>query len=126
MKKRISVLVLVLAIIFSISASASVLRWDSGATIAPDASFSGIKATCSLSITTVDDNASVTGSMTLSKGGTTICTWSDLSGTGSPMFSRSCTSTKIVPGTYTLSYNLTIKSSLGTDRISDSATFVYR
>ncbi|BDF69236.1 hypothetical protein CE91St41_02170 [Oscillospiraceae bacterium] len=126
MKKRISAIALVLAMIFSISASAAVLRWDSGATIAPDVTFSGIKATCVLDITTGDDNATVTGSMTLSKGGTTICTWSGLSGSGDPTFSKSCTNTQIVPGTYTLSYNLTIKSSLGTDRISDSATFVYR
>ena len=125
MKKRMSAIVLVLAIIFSISASAAVPRWNSGATIIPDVSFSGIKATCSLDITTADKNASITGSMTLSKGGTTICTWNDLSGKGSPIFSRSCTSTKIVSGTYTLSYNLVITSSLGTDRISDSDTFTY-
>lgn len=126
MKKRISAIALTLAMIFSISASASVFRWDSGATITPEVYFSGIKATCGLDITTGDNNATITGSMTLARGGTTICTWNDLSGKGDPTFSRSCTSTQIVKGTYTLSYNITIKSSLGTDRISDSDTFTYR
>ena len=126
MKKRMSAIVLVLAMIFSISASAAVPRWNSGATITPEVYFSGIKATCALDITTGDSNAAITGSMTLSRGGTTICTWSDLSGKGDPTFSRSCTSTQIVKGTYTLSYSITIKSSLGTDYISDSDTFTYR
>lgn len=126
MKKRISAIVLVLAMIFSISASAITPRYNNDIDIIPDVSFSGIKATCVLDITTGDSSATITGSMTLSKGSTTICTWSDLSGKGDPIFSRSCTSTQIVTGTYTLSYNLTVKGVNGTDHVKNSVNFVYR
>lgn len=127
MKKRISAIVLVLAMIFSISASASVLRWKNDIDLTPDVAFSGIKATCSIIVSTGDDTAKVSGSMTLSKGGTTICTWSGLSGSGDPIvFSKACTNTQIVKGTYTLSYNLTVSGIHGTDYISDSDTFTYR
>lgn len=126
MKKRISALVLVLAMIFSISASASVLRWNNDIDITPDVTFSGIKATCYLDVSTNDSTATISGSMTLSKGSTTICTWSGLSGKGDTTFTKSCTNTSIVPGTYTLSYNLTVKGVRGTDYISDSFNFIYR
>ncbi len=126
MKKRISAVALILAMIFSISASAAVLRYKNDVDITPNATFSGIKATCTLVITTGDSSATTTGSMTLSKGNTTICTWSGLSGKGDPTFTKSCTSTLVVPGTYTLSYDLTVKGTKGTDYISDSFTFVYR
>ena len=107
MKKRISALVLVLALMASVTASA---RW--GETYACDRrlTFSGTTATCSVKVTANDSSTKINCTVKLMRGGT--ATW-PLTGTGS------ATLTKTMGCTSGQTYTLQITGTCGADRINE-------
>lgn len=119
MRKRISAAVLLLAMLFSVSAAAISPRWDSGARCTARVSFSGNSATCTLKVTTASSSDKITATITLTKDGRELASWVNYTGTGELEFSKSITNANVTSGTYRMSYHVVITGSGGTDTIDD-------
>lgn len=105
MKKRVAILVLVLAMILAIPANAAEAR---AAVIQPGLSFTGTKANCSLVVVGDLGTESISATITLEQGTTTLATWY-VDDIGELVFSNS-TVTAPKGGTYTLTANVTINN----------------
>lgn len=129
MKTKVCSMLLLVALVFSLSINASAANreevsplYDAAAYCTPVLTFSGKNATCSLSIRAKESSGKITATMTLYKiepNGilTRITSWSNLTGTGSLNISKPYS----VPSTgynYRLSVSGTIKDSTGTHSIS--------
>ena len=120
MKKRVSALVLALALVFSVSAAAVTTRYTNPIDVWPDivASRSGVK--CSVDIApTPGTRLTVSGTVTLYRDGEYVTTWS----VSSPEFKETYTPT--LRGTYRMDYNITVKGPAGTDHLTGSKTDTY-
>ena len=108
MKKRISALVLVLALMASVTASA---RWEDTYTISPTLTFSGTTAVCGVTIIAENSSVDIDCTVKLMRGGSTIATW-PLSGKGQATLNKTmgCTSGQ--------TYTLQITGTVGRDSIS--------
>ena len=114
MKKRISVLVLMLALLASVTAHAAV-NWDGTFNCDRKLSFRGTTAECFVEVEANEDTARIDATVKLMRGGSTVATW-PLTGTGSATLTETmgCTSGQ----TYTLQVTGTVSGSFGTDNIS--------
>ena len=127
MVKRILTMALVVAVLFSLSLSASA-RWDGADQCSVSLSFWGSTASCSAIITANERTAKVTASISLyrvnSNGTLSNCaTWPVKTGTGKLSLSGSY-SRAVSGNTYRLIVSGTIKDSTGTHSISASDTEV--
>lgn len=114
-QKRIPALFLALFLTLSLSVAAATPRYVVTIRCTPGLSFSRNTATCSL-VTTAQKGASITGTLTLYRGGLTLKTW-DIDGTTSVSFSDTYTVTRGY--TYKLVADLTVSGSAGKDNISE-------
>lgn len=129
MKAKVGSMLLVVAMVLSLSISASAAAggdispmYDSAGRCSPSLIFSGKTATCIVKVDANESTAKITATMTLYKiesNGilTRITSWSNLTGTGSLNISKPYS----VPSTgynYRLSVSGTIKDSTGTHSIS--------
>ena len=108
MKKRISALVLVLALMASVTASA---RWDDAHSIDYSLTFSGTTAVCGVTIIAENSSVNIDCTAKLMRGGTIIESW-PLKGTGYVTLTgtKGCTSGQL--------YTLQITGNVGRDPIS--------
>lgn len=105
MKKRVAILVLVLAMVLAIPAYAAENRV---ALIHPGLSFTDTKANCSLIVSGDLGNESISATITLKRGETTLETWY-VDDIGELVFTNN-TVTAPKGGTYTLTANVTINN----------------
>ena len=103
MKRRVAMLVLVLAMIMAVPTYAVETR---AAIIQPGLSFSGTKANCSLIVAGDLGNEEISATITLNRGTTNLATWY-VDDIGELVFSNN-TVTAPKGGTYTLTANVTI------------------
>ena len=108
MKKRISALVLVLALMASVTASA---RWNDTSSIDCNLTFSGTTANCLVSIFAENTSTDINCTVKLMRGGRTIATW-PLTGTGR------ATLTKTMGCTSGETYTLQVTGTVGRDSIN--------
>ena len=108
MKKRISALVLVLALMASVTASA---RWDDTHSIDYSLTFSGTTANCFVRIVANDTSTDIDCTVKLMRSGTIIASW-PLTGKGRATLTETmgCTSGQL--------YTLQITGNVGRDPIS--------
>ena len=108
MKKRISALVLVLALMASVTASA---RWDDAHSVDCSLTFSGTTAVCGVTITANNSSTNIDCTVKLMRGGSTIATW-PLTGTGYATLNKTmgCTSGQ--------TYTLQVTGTVGRDSIN--------
>lgn len=120
MKKRVSALVLVLALIFSVSAAAVTPR--SANPIRPKATLTvnSSGALCELEINPSGVTVSVSGTVSLYRDGNFVKSWS----VTSDSFSETYTS-GITRGLYRMDYNVTVKGPYGSDSVKGSTTYDY-
>ena len=112
MKKRISALVLVLALMASVTASA---RWGDTYSCNRSLTFSGTTANGSVKIDAESSSTKIDCTVKLMRSGTAIATW-PLTGTGS------ATLTKTMGCTSGQTYTLQITGTCGADRINEYVT----
>lgn len=108
MKKRISALVLVLALMASVTASA---RWSDTGAIDCGLTFSGTTANCLVNIIANDSSTNINCTVKLMRGGSTIATW-PLTGKGQ------ATLTKTMGCTSGQTYTLQVTGTVGRDSIN--------
>ena len=121
MAKRISSVVVLLILVFSLSISASA-RWDNAYRCVPTLDFSGHSISCAASITPTEATAKITASMVLyrvnSNGTLSTCaTWPNKTGTGYLSLSGRYPSAQS-GGTYRLVVTGTVKDNTGSHSIS--------
>lgn len=120
MKKRVSALVLALAIIFSISAAAATPRnvnpFNHRAVVV--ASSSGVVCTLNI-LPTPGTKLTVSGTVTLYKNDSYLTSWS----VTSTSFKQ--TYTPGAKGTYRMDFDITVKGSAGSDHVTGSTSDTY-
>lgn len=119
MKRRVSALVLALALIFSVSAAAVTSRANNP--IAPDYGLTVTRsgALCELYINP-SVKVSVSGTVSLYRDGKFLDSWSVTSDSFSETYTGS-----ITHGLYRMDYDVTVKGPYGTDSVKGSTTYDY-
>ena len=107
MKKRAAILALVLVLVMILAIPAHAVE-TRAAVIQPGLSFTDTKANCSLVVVGDLGNESISATVTLKRGSTTLATWY-VTGIGELVFTNN-TVTAPKGGTYTLTANVTINS----------------
>lgn len=120
MKKRISAIVLALALLCSVSAAAATPR--SSNPIKPKATLTVTSsgAQCKLAINPSGVTVSVSGTVSLYRDGEFLDSWSVTSDSFSETYTRSVTH-----GLYRMDYDVIVKGPYGTDSIESSVTYDY-
>ena len=118
MKKRISVLVLALTLIFTVSAAAITPRGVNPIDILPNVAATSSGVTCTVKITFFT-NVSVSGTITLYRDDSYLISWpiNDVE------FER--TYTPVRSGEYRMEYDITVKGPAGTDHLTGSEFDTY-
>lgn len=120
MKKRVSALVLALALLFSVSAAAATPRSKNPIDYVTSFTVNSSGAHCGVTITAYNVSVSVSGTVTLYKDGKYLTSWSVSSTSFSKTYTKNITS-----GLYSMEYDLTVKGPYGTDSISGSVDYNY-
>lgn len=120
MKKRISALILALALIFSVSAAAATPRLANPIRPKATLTVTGSGAQCELAINPSGVTVSVSGTVSLYRDGKFLDSWSVTSGS----FSKTYTS-GITKGLYRMDYDVIVKGPYGTDSVEGSTTYDY-
>lgn len=119
MRKRVSALVLALAIIFSISATAATPRFVNPISSQAKLTLTSSGATCIVNISSFSSGLTVSGTVTLYRNDNYLTSWN----VDSLYFSE--TYTPITKGNYRMDYNITVKGSAGTDYVTGSEKGTY-
>lgn len=118
MKKRVSALVLALALLFAVSAAAVTTRKVNPVDILPNVAASSSGVTCTVKITSFAA-VSVSGTITLYRDNSYLTSWpiNDLE------FEK--TYTPVRSGEYRMEYDITVKGAAGTDYLTGSEFDTY-
>ena len=119
MRKRVSALVLALAIIFSISATAATPRFVNPISSSAKLTLTSSGATCIVDISSISSGLTVSGTVTLYRDNKYLTSWS----VDSLYFSE--TYTPIAKGKYRMDFNITVKGPSGSDRLTGSEEGTY-
>ena len=119
MKKRVSALVLTLALLFSVSAAAAVPRVVNPIVVTPKITVSSAGAICSVKITSDSSGLTASGTVSLYRDGKFVTSWP----VSSLKFSQ--TYTPVVRGAYRMDYDITVKGPAGSDHLTGSASDTY-
>ena len=120
MKKRVSALVLALALIFSISAAAATPRYNNPIDCNATLTVTSSGANCSFTIDSDGRAVTVSGTISLYKDGAFLKSWS----INSTDFSQTYTK-GITHALYRMDYNVTVKGPYGTDNVKGSTSYDY-
>lgn len=120
MKKRISALILAMALIFAVSAAAATPRAVNPIDVASSVSASSSGVTCSIRISAPPgSNITASGTVALYRNDGYVTSWA----VNSLNFAK--TYTPALRGDYRMDYSITVKGSAGTDNLSGSEYDTY-